>query len=104
MREIRANLQEAARVVARPGDVRGGELVGLAHVDEIPALVPLDPEQPERLLGRDLLHVLERFADQIRKCRGHAYSSTTSPLRPPLLRTRRTASTRMPRSAALHMS
>ena len=36
--------------------------------------------------------------------RGRSYSRTSSPLLPPLLRTSRTPSMRMPRSAALHMS
>ena len=64
--EVRAHLEEAARHVARTRKVALGELVGLAHVDEVPAAAVRELEQPPHLLGRDLPHLGERLAHQVR--------------------------------------
>ncbi|TMA25980.1 MAG: alpha/beta hydrolase [Deltaproteobacteria bacterium] len=63
--EVGAHLEEAARRIARAWQMARRELVGLAHVDEVPALAAGRREAPQRLLGRDHLDVLQRFADEV---------------------------------------
>ena len=60
--EVGAHLEEASRIVARPGEMTGGELVGFADVEdrEVGA-----PEQLRHLLGRDLPNLAERVAHEI---------------------------------------
>ena len=53
--QVGAHLEEAAGNVAGSRHVAAGELVGLSHVEKIPAFPVGLGEDPLRLLGRDLL-------------------------------------------------